>query len=53
LDFKAAKYALLKGFKSDDIAKAILSFRPGSQTRKKGHIDDYIARTVKNASMER
>ena len=51
LDFKAARYALLKGFKATDIAKAILTFSPDIQTRKKGHIDDYISRTVKNASM--
>ncbi|MHB1660582.1 MAG: DNA-primase RepB domain-containing protein [bacterium] len=50
LDFKAAKYAILKGFKPNDIAKAIFSFSPDIQTRKKGHIDDYINRTVRNAS---
>jgi len=50
LDFKAAKYAILKGFKVNDIANAIKLFSPNISERKAGHLDDYIARTVKNAS---
>jgi hypothetical protein len=50
LDFKAAKYAILKGFKADDIANAIKLFSPDIIKRKSGHIDDYVNRTVKNAS---
>jgi hypothetical protein len=50
LDFKAAKYAILKGFKAADIANAIKLFSPDIIKRKAGHIDDYVNRTIKNAS---
>jgi hypothetical protein len=50
VDFKAALYAFKKGFKEADIAEAIKTFSPDIQTRKKGHIDDYVNRTVKKAS---
>ncbi len=49
LDFKAALYALKKGFKADDIVAVIQTYSPNLETRKKGHIDDYLARTVRNA----
>ncbi|RZD16025.1 MAG: hypothetical protein EVJ46_07465 [Candidatus Acididesulfobacter guangdongensis] len=49
LDFKAARYALRKGFKPDDVINAIKLFSPKLESRKSGHIDDYISRTVKNA----
>jgi hypothetical protein len=50
LDFKAARYALRKGFKAADVANAIKLFSPNFESLKKGHIDDYVLRTVKNAS---
>ena len=49
LDYKAAFYAIKKGFTQDEIKAAILKFSPNIQNRKKGHIDDYLLRTVKNA----
>ncbi|MHB1661454.1 MAG: hypothetical protein ACYCSQ_03195 [bacterium] len=50
LDFKAALYALKKGFSQDDIINAIKLHSPDLESRKKGHIEDYVLRTVKNAS---
>ncbi len=52
LDFKAALYGIRKGFTQDEIKTAILKFSPNIQNRKKGHIDDYLLRTVKNASLK-
>ncbi|RZD14305.1 MAG: hypothetical protein EVJ47_06465 [Candidatus Acidulodesulfobacterium ferriphilum] len=50
IDFKAAKYAILKGFNPNDIKKAIMQYSPDIVIRKKGHIEDYLSRTLKNAS---
>ena len=52
LDFKAALYGIRKGFTQDEIKTAILKFSPNIQNRKKRHIDDYLLRTVKNASLK-
>lgn len=49
LDFKAAYYAIRKGFTQDEIKSALLKFSPDIAIRKRGHIEDYISRTVKNA----
>ena len=49
LDYKAAFYAIRKGFAIDEIKSAILKLSPDIENRKAGHIDDYIDRTVKNA----
>ena len=49
LDFKAAYYSLKKGFSKEDIKEAILKLSPDIEIRKKGHIDDYLDRTLKNA----
>ena len=49
IDYKAAYYAIRKGFAQDEIKAAILRFSPDIENRKKGHIDDYLDRTVKNA----
>ncbi len=50
VDFKAARYALKKGFSSIAIKEAIKQLSPNLENRKKGHIEDYLNRTVKNAS---
>ncbi len=50
IDFRAARYAVKKGFKIDDIANAIRQLSPDLETRKSGHIQDYILRTIRNAA---
>ena len=52
LDFKAAFYGIRKGFTQDEIKAALLKLSPDIQVRKKGHIDDYLLRTIKNASLK-
>jgi hypothetical protein len=49
VDFKAVKYALKKGFDINDIKESIRQFSPNIESRKKGHIDDYLSRTINNA----
>ena len=49
LDFKAAYYALRKSFSPDEIKAAIVKYSPDIQSRKNGHVDDYLDRTLKNA----
>ena len=49
VDFKAAMYASRKGFSPDDIKAAILKYSPNIENRKKGHINDYLNRTVEKA----
>ena len=49
LDFKACRYAALKGFDLNDIKEAIRRLSPDIENRKRGHIDDYLNRTIKNA----
>ena len=49
VDFKAAYYALRKGFCHDDIKAAIVKYSPNIENRKKGHVSDYLDRTIKNA----
>ena len=49
LDFKACRYAALKGFDLNDIKEAVRHLSPDIENRKKGHIDDYLNRTIKNA----
>ena len=49
LDFKAAMYASRKGFTPDEIKAAIVKYSPDIQSRKNGHVDDYLDRTLKNA----
>ncbi len=51
LDFKAAMYASRKGFSIEAIKDAMLKLSPNIEQRKKGHIDDYLLRTIKNASL--
>ena len=50
LDFKVCKYALEKGFSQVEIENAIRQYSPELETRKKGHIDDYIKRTINAAA---
>jgi hypothetical protein len=49
VDFKAVKYALKKGFDINYIKEAIRRLSPDIESRKKGHIDDYLSRTINNA----
>ncbi|MCL4532968.1 MAG: RepB family DNA primase [Deltaproteobacteria bacterium] len=51
VDFKAVKYALKKGFDITDIKESIRQFSPNIENRKKGHIDDYLSRTINNAML--
>lgn len=51
VDFKAVKYALKKGFDINDIKEAIKQLSPDIESRKKGHIDDYLSRTINNAML--
>ncbi|MEM3460283.1 MAG: DNA-primase RepB domain-containing protein [Candidatus Micrarchaeaceae archaeon] len=49
VDFKAVCYALKAGFSEQDIRDAILQYSPAIYDRKKGHVDDYIDRTIRKA----
>ena len=49
LDFKAAMYASRKGFSIEAIKDAMLKLSPNIEQRKKGHINDYLDRTIDNA----
>ena len=52
LDFKACRYVILKGFDLNDIKESVRRLSPDIESRKRGHIDDYLDRTVKNACMQ-
>ena len=47
LDFKAAMYASRKGFSIEAIKDAMLKLSPDIENRKKGHVADYLLRTMK------
>lgn len=49
LDYKVAYYSIKKGFDINDIKIAIKQLSFNIENRKKGHIDDYINRTISNA----
>ena len=51
LDWKVSRMALSKGFSNDEIAASIRKYSPSLENRKRRHIDDYISRTIKNASL--
>ena len=51
VDFKTVKYALAKGFEINDIKEAIRRLSPNIESRKKGHIDDYLSRTINKAML--
>ncbi len=51
LDWKVCRMALSKGFSTDEIAASIRKYSPLIENRKRGHIDDYLDRTIKNACM--
>ncbi len=51
VDFKACRYAVLKGFDLNDIKEAVRRLSPDIENRKRGHIDDYLNRTIKNAAL--
>ena len=50
VDWKVTRLALAAGFSQDEIAAAIRKYSPNIETRKSGHIQDYILRTIRNAS---
>lgn len=50
LDWKVARIGLSRGFSESEIAASMRKYSPNLESRKKGHIDDYITRTIRNAS---
>ncbi len=51
LDWKVMRMALQKGFIENEIAEAIRRHSPNLDSRKSGHIDDYIERTIRKAAL--
>ena len=51
LDFKVARVASKKGFTENEIAAAIRRYSPNLQSRKAGHVEDYILRTIRKAAL--
>ena len=50
LDWKVARIGLSRGFSESEIAASMRKYSPDIENRKKGHIEDYISRTIRNAS---
>ena len=53
LDWKVARIGLSRGFSQDEIAASMRKYSPDIENRKKGHIEDYLSRTIINASARR
>ena len=51
-DWMTAKRMAVAGYKPGDIENAIHEASPGLDERKKGHIEDYVSRTVRNVMLE-
>ena len=51
LDWKVARVAVQKGFLENEIAVAIRKYSPDLESRKAGHVEDYITRTVRKAAL--
>ena len=48
-DFAAALRLAERGFEADAIAQAIRTASPSVEERKRGHVEDYVRRTVEAA----
>ena len=49
-DFAVASKLIFLGYNYDSIIDAIEKYSPDFKSRKSGHIDDYLHRTVSNAA---
>lgn len=48
-DFRFTMYLISKGFSDNEVKEALKIASPDIEIRKKGHLDDYIDRTLSNA----
>lgn len=50
IDYQAAKNMLSKGYSTDDVMNSMERCSPEIDTRKAGHVEDYVRRTVSKAA---